>query len=278
MKAAAAGILFLATTIQAALAASVTQPGETVGISTGTPLPEGVYFIDTTNWGVRSTDFERTRLGLTIPVLVWATPAMLFGGRLQLLAATPIIWETVNHRTASGWFNPLLAGQLAWDLGGGFGISYLLGAYIRSDTNIAFDTTSLNQRLGLSYAGNDWTLSANIIYGYQFDRVTETINPDFLNVDLAAIKTFGKWQLGPVAQGSTDLNRPLPTYHKQSQIAVGGLIGYDFGPFTLQAYVTREVYEQSYSGRDTRVWGRIILPLWTAPTAPAPPPAVVTKG
>jgi hypothetical protein len=28
------------------------------------------------------------------------------------------------------------------------------------------------------------------------------------------------------------------------------------------------VYEKNYGGHDTRLWGRVILPLWTAPTAP----------
>ena len=40
------------------------------------------------------------------------------------------------------------------------------------------------------------------------------------------------------AFGSTDLNRPVPTYLKQSQFAVGGLVGYELGPFSVQAYST----------------------------------------
>ena len=61
---------------------------------------------------------------------------------------------------------------------------------------------------------------------------------------------------------------PIAGYAKQSQVAVGGLIGKSFGPAILQAYLTTDVYEKNYGGHDTRLWGRVILPLWTAPTAP----------
>jgi hypothetical protein len=73
-------------------------------------------------------------------------------------------------------------------------------------------------------------------------------------LDLTATKRFGRWEIGAVGFGSTDLNRPIPTYLKQSQFALGGLIGYDFGPLSMQAYVTTDVVENNYGGRDTRGW------------------------
>jgi hypothetical protein len=70
-------------------------------------------------------------------------------------------------------------------------------------------------------------------------------NPDFINVDLTATKKFGKWEFGGVAYGSTYLTRPIVNYQKQSEFAVGGLLRYDIGPVTLQAYVTTEVVEHN---------------------------------
>jgi hypothetical protein len=90
-------------------------------------------------------------------------------------------------------------------------------------------------------------------------------NPDFINIDLTAIKKFGKWQIGPVAYGSADLAHPIGSYQQQAQFAVGGLFGYDFGPLTLQAYATADAVEHNYGGRDTRGWFRMIIPLWTPP-------------
>src|ERR1700758_5882138 len=49
-KLAAAGVLSLCTAAPA-LAGSVTQPGETVGLNTGAPLPQGWYAINTVDWG-----------------------------------------------------------------------------------------------------------------------------------------------------------------------------------------------------------------------------------
>ena len=62
---------------------------------------------------------------------------------------------------------------------------------------------------------------------------------------------------GWVPFGSTDLNSPVDGYLKQSQIAVGGLIGKSFGPVILQAYLTTDVYEKNYGGHDTPVCGDV---------------------
>jgi hypothetical protein len=144
--------------------------------------------------------------------------------------------------------------------------------------DVAFDSTSLNQRFALSYVRDGWSATGNVIWGIHLDDgVTTTVNPDFLNVDFTLTRTLGKWELGPVAFYSTDLNSPFVGYDKQSQIAVGGLIGYNFGPVIGQVYVTTDVWERNYGGRDTRVWGRVIVPLGnpfqTASVAPFP-----TKG
>jgi hypothetical protein len=51
-KLAAVGVLSLCTAAPA-LAGSVTQPGETVGLNTGAPLPQGWYAINTVDWGCK---------------------------------------------------------------------------------------------------------------------------------------------------------------------------------------------------------------------------------
>jgi hypothetical protein len=287
----AATALLSACAAAPALAGSVTQPGETVGIATGAPLPPGLYYVNTMDFGCRDREPLAPKVcsALTIPVVAWSTPVTLLGARLQFLVATPAVLVAVEH-TDSFWgmYNPLVASQLAWDLGNGWGFSYLFGAYLDVNTNVAFSSTSINQRFALSYTSDGWNLTANVIWGIQLDSVTDRpqtspcptpfalrgCNPDFVNVDVTATKKIGKWEIGPVAYGSTDLNRPIVGYQKQSQIAVGGLIGYDFGPLTLQTYITTEVTENNYGGRDTRGWARLILPLNNLFTQPAPAPLV----
>jgi hypothetical protein len=271
-KLALSGVLTVFTAVSA-LAGSVTQPGETVGAAAGAPLPPGFYFLDTSDWGVRDTS-PNTAVGVTIPVLYWSTPWTIFGARLQFLVATPAVEVGVNNTSyVDGMYNPFLGGQLAWDLGGGFGFSYMLGAYIGVKTPVGFDSSSLNQRFALSYTANGWNLTANTIWGIQSQAVTTTVNPDFVNVDLTATKKFGKWELGAVGFYSSDVSSPVPGYARQSQFALGGLVGYDFGAVILQAYLTRDVAESNYGGFDTRVWGRIVIPLGNPFATPASAPA-----
>jgi hypothetical protein len=289
-KLAAAGALSLWTAVPA-LAGSVTQPGETVGLNTGAPLPQGWYVINTVDWGCRNTNPQHTCVGVTIPVVAWSTPWTILGARVQLLGAWPAVEVGVHDTTYfAGLYNPLVAGQLAWDLGYGWGFSYLLGAYIDYKGPTAWSDTSLNQRFALSYTGNDWAATANVIWGIHLDSVTDRAqlspcpfvsptlplngcNPNFINVDLTVGRSFGKWQVAWVGYYSTDLNTPVLGYQKQSQFAMGGLLGYDFGPLVLQGYLTTDVYEKNYGGRDVRGWARIVLPLQSifgAPPAPAP--------
>jgi opacity protein-like surface antigen len=276
----------------AAMAGSVTQPGETVGLAAGAPLPQGLYFVDTGDWGVRNTS-PGSQLGVNIPVLAWSTPWTLFGGRFEVVAAAPELEAGTFGGVGTGsynasFYNPALLGFLAWDLGNGFNFSYALGGYFQVDAPLAWSSSSLNQRFALTYNANGWDLTANAVWGIQFDQVTGSpqvspcpapfgisgCNPDFVNLDLTATHTFGKWEIGAVGFGSWDVSTPITGYLRQSQFALGGLVGYNFGPVVLQAYLTSTVYEQNYGGNDTRIWARLIVPLWTPP---APPP-LVTKG
>jgi len=58
-----------------------------------------------------------------------------------------------NTSSNASVYNPALFGQLAWDLGNGFGFSYALGAYIGIDQSVAWSSTSLNQRFALDAGG-----------------------------------------------------------------------------------------------------------------------------
>ena len=285
MNVAAAGALSMCIGISTAFAGSVTQMGSTMGVPAGEPLPPGLYFSNTADWGCRNSAPESC-LGITIPVLTWSTPWTFLGARVQAIAIAPLIEIGVaNTSYNASLYNPALLGQLAWDLGYGFSFSYALGAYADVHEPVANSSTSLNQRFGLTYLHDDWDLTANVIYGIQFSSFNNRpqispcpaplsfngCNPNYVNVDLTAVKTIGKWQVGPVAYGSTDLTRPVFSYQKQSQIAVGALLGYDFGPVLLQGFATTEVVENNYGGRDTRGWFRVSVPLWTPPAAPQTP-------
>jgi len=271
-----------------ALGGSVTEPGETLGLPNGAPAPPGIFLANEANYGCRGTSPQHACALVDVPLIAWSTPWKIFGGRL-VFAASPAPAASVsilNTTSSAGVADPFVSGILAWNLGHDWGFSYLLGAYIEYNSPVTYSSSSLNQRFALTYLGNGWDLTANVIWGVQFDPVSTKpegfpcpvslafpangCNPNFLNVDLTATKRFDKWELGPVAFYSTDLNTPVPGYLKQSQFAVGGLIGYWFGPAIMQAYVTTDVYERNYGGRETRLWTRIIVPILDQPRPAAP--------
>jgi hypothetical protein len=278
---ATAVVLSMCMGISTALGGSVTQPGELIGLPSGMPLQPGLYFADTLDWGCRASTPTHC-LGITIPVVTWSTPWTFLGARVQFFTVTPFIEAGTQNNYNASLYNPALFGQLAWDLGNGFGFSYALGSYVGVSEPVGWSSTSLNQRFALSYTANGWNLTANVVYGIQLDSVTNrpqispcpapfdlnSCNPDFINVDLTASKKFGKWEFGAVAYGNADLTSPIASYQKQSQFAAGGLVGYDFGPVTLQAYATTDVVEHNYAGRNTRGWFRMIIPLWKPEAAP----------
>ena len=74
-----------------AQAQTTTVPGEQVGLAVGAPLPEGIYAVDTFTY--RRTDVRNTPdTGVNIPVLVWSTPLVPFGGRVEVLVAPPTVF------------------------------------------------------------------------------------------------------------------------------------------------------------------------------------------
>ena len=273
-KWAAAAVLSIGAAAPA-LGGSVTRPGDTVGAAVGMPLPPGFYFQNQLTEDYRDTSPHGTAVLDDVPVLVWSTPWTILRGRLVLSTApvVPVYFHIYDTVSKSGLFNPYMGAQLAWDLGHNFGVSYLLGGYIDIGSPVGYSSDSLNQRFALSYTGNGWDLTANTIWGIQFDSVTSgpKVNPDFLNVDLTATKRFAKWEVGLVGGYSTDLNAPIAAYKKQSQFQLGPLVGYYFKQAVVQAYLTTDVYEKNYGASLISGNVRITIPLGNPP----PPPRAI---
>ncbi len=295
--AAAGAVAFLAA---GANAGSLEPPGWTAGIALGAALPEGAYFIDTaTVGGWRGIDTNKASLGINVPLIAWSTPWTLpGGGRVEVLAAAPEITggvpalgTTWSGRDYTEFYNPAGFAGAAWDLGGGFGFSAFIGGWAPVDNQLrlfGFDSWVLSERANLSYVANGWKLAANLSFGQPGHSEVPTafnaagykgsqILPSYFNYDLTATKTIGKWEIGLVGFGSADTskdawNNALYGAGKQSQFALGGLVGYSFTGITLQTYLTRDVVSNNYynvtdgsRSYDTRIWTRAIVPLWNPP-------------
>lgn len=265
---------------EVAQAGSAAQPGQTIGLPTGAQLPVGLYFVNLSSFGVRDTSPASSESNVNLPTLAIATPWTLLGARLQFFFTQPVVASSPRGGPyQSGIGQPLLAGQLAWDLGNDFGVSYLFGGYLPIQTRFLTQSASLTHRFALSYTGQGWNLTANLLYGVFLDTRSPsgTLYPDYMNLDLTMTKKFGSWQIGAVAFGSTDLPTGVASYRPQGQIAVGGLVGYNFGPVNLQAYLTHDVVERNYGGREVRGWLRAIVPLYQDKNEVEPGRTLVTR-
>ena len=69
-------------------------------------------------------------------------------------------------------------------------------------------------------------------------------------------------------QASTGYMPYLQTGPGYSQFTGGAfaggsaIVGYNFGPVNLQAYVTRDVVQRNYAGLETRGWLRVTVPIY----------------
>jgi hypothetical protein len=283
MAALAFGGLALGATTTASHANSEIQPGITTGIALGAPLPEGIFVIQMPNYGYRDSTPGVNVAALVPAWIIWSTPWTLFGGHIMFDAASPMPNVNVHGVLNRGGFaNPIIDSQIKWDLGNGFFGGFQAGVYLPvenelSSLGIARNFASFQALGAVSYLKDGWNLTGTFIYGTGRSgdafSAAGSYAPDWINVDITATKKFGKFEFGLVGFGSADLDSPVPGYAKQSQIALGGLVGYDFGPVNLQLKFTRDVMEQNYGGYDTRGWANIIVPLWVA----APPAPVVAK-
>ncbi len=138
----------------------------------------------------------------------------------------------------------------------------------------------------IAYLANNWAISANFFYDINtssqglcclFDSTYTTGN--LFYGDLAALYKFGKWSIGPVASfevqttadtttswgpgGCTAANAAAaagfyrivvnpyfgngPYCGSVADVAIGGLIGYDFGPVDFQLWITDTIVAQDFA-------------------------------
>jgi hypothetical protein len=172
----------------------------------------------------------------------------------------------------SGMFNTyIVPGELSWKFGtSGFAFKTGLGIYVPSGTetgllklgNVGAPYYTFQPEAILSYLGNGYNLTAAVYEEFNTaNQVTGYTSGNILHADFTATKTFGKWTIGPVAYyigqqtndtcpvscfltySSHGLTSPLLTNSAQRTDvwAVGGLLGYDFGPAAVSIWATQEI-------------------------------------
>ncbi len=286
---AAVGAAALAFTMSGTAKAQIVgQPCETCGVALGAPLPEGVFFVDLEDYGKR--DGQANRLGVNIPISVWSTPFSFYNTRLEVLAAIPVFTH-IDGPTANrvDLYSQGLLFALAHDFGNGFNAAIIGGPRGADNFTQAGRGAIADLRASISYVKDGFNATVTANYGGNLGGKLTVVNgaltgfDDNIFIDYTLTKKFNKFEVGVIGYYQTDINGPVV---RQRSLAVGGLIGYDFGKFTLQAYATREVYVRNggyglgqpsltagagiNNDYDTRGYIRFVVPLYVAPTAPTP--------
>lgn len=183
------------------------------------------------------------------------------GGTYDFAAAVPFVSASAGapvDNSPSGVHNAFFANELSWRFGdSGFFLKAGLGVYAPTGTlegpaglgNIGNPWWTIQPNLVFSYLNDGWNLTANI-----FDEIN-TANSrtgyrtgDIFHAEFTATKTIGKWTLGPVAYyvGQITNDRSSSFYGGAINVnrydiwAAGGMIGYDFGPVSLNVWGTQE--------------------------------------
>jgi hypothetical protein len=200
----------------------------------------------------------------------------LLGATYAAVVVLPLydiaVGAPVNVQPA-GMHNTYIApAELSWKLGdSGWFIKAGLGMYVPDGSiqgpaglsNVGNPWWTFQPEFIVSYLKDGWNLTANTFMDFNTkNSVTGYRSGDILDVEFTATKTIGKWTFGPVgyvaAQVSDDTSSAYYNYainaNSYTRIAAGGLIGYNFGPASLNVWVTDEFYATA-SGKTPLVRG-----------------------
>jgi hypothetical protein len=190
--------------------------------------------------------------------------------------------------------------ELSWKFGdSGFNVKIGLAMYVPDGniigplglSNVGNPWWTFQPELILSYLKDGWNISVFLYEEFMTRNFVDNYqNGDIFHVDFNVLKTIGKWTFGPVGYYVAQPNSDTPSAQnpvnggRQDRFAIGGLIGYDFGPASVSVWGTDEIWQRTRGGtpnafgQDTAIgtegftiFGTLSYRLW-APEAPAPEP------
>jgi hypothetical protein len=258
-----------------------TKPGVLIGASAGVPPPGIYMFNQVFTYqanlvgpGVKTALGGNTRVGdqaaVDVQGFLFVPGWTILGATYDALIVQPFVMGSLGgpfNIQESGVHNTYIVPiELSWKLAdSGFAIKSGLGIYVPDGTQHGF-TGGGYSSIGdpywtfqpefiISYLKDGWNLSAAIYDEINTrNTITQYKTGNILHADFTATKTIGKWTFGPVAyyygQVSDDSCSAITCGYVTGTLlnpqrfdiwAVGGLVGYNFGPAALSVWATQEV-------------------------------------
>ncbi|MGO9356330.1 MAG: transporter [Xanthobacteraceae bacterium] len=276
-----------------------TKPGITIGPGAGAP-PPGLYMFDQvftyqsnlTGPGGNALGNPAVNAAVEASGLLFVPGWTFLGGTYDAVLVQPFIMDYVGAINQSG---PALFGQsgihntfivpgeLSWKLGtSGFSVLVGLGIYAPNGSisgpaglnNVGNPWWTFQPNLKLSYLKDGWNLTANLYEEINTkNSIDNYTSGDIFHADFTFTKTIGKWTVGPVAyyvaQVTNDTNGGTmygggTGTNRYDIWAVGGLIGYEFGPVGLTVWALDEVSAHASNGGTAAAGAESITKGWTA--------------
>ena len=297
---------------------TATPPGAFIGSSAGVP-PPGIYMFNqvftvqtnVTGPGIAGAP-GNGHIGVQAAVdaqgFLFVPGWTFLGATYDAVIVVPWVMDSVGspiNTQASGMFNTYIVPvELSWQLGAsGFAVKTGLGIYLADGTstginglgNVANPYYTFQPELILSYLEDGWNLTVAMYDEINTEnQITHYTTGNIFHADFTATKTIGKWTLGPVAYyigqvtddscGVGCIGSTFFHAQRYNRWAVGGLLGYNFGPASLSVWAATDVFADAKNdaalaafGADpsttisgTTVFATLSYRLW-APEEPAKP-------
>jgi hypothetical protein len=253
-------------------------PGLVVGNAATAP-PPGLYMFNQVftynpqivGPGAPSVGGLRTNVNVDAEAsgLVWVPGWHFLGADYDAVIAQPFLTSSVGNPidvVQSGIHNTLIVPiELSWKLGNGFFAKAGFGAYVPDGTvsgpsglgSVGAPWWTFQPNLVVSYLNGGWNLTANMFEEINTrNTMTGYTSGDVLHAEFTAVKTIGKWTIGPVAYyvGQVTDDKSSGFYggainvNRYNIWAAGGLVGYNFGPAQLNVWAFDEVAANASGG------------------------------
>jgi hypothetical protein len=290
------------------------QPGITIGLPVGALPPPGLYGATTATFfsmhvydqsgqstGIVIRDYEDVVELLYVPDIPQFLGATYGASIVQPIRAVSIglPHPIPNSGTYNSFgivdtvINPL---TLSWNLQVGLFVSFSAifyppdGTYSSANVaNVGRHYFTFEPGFGISYLAGGWNITLHPVLDFSATNPANGYRSgNVFEMDYTFAHTFGAFNFGVGGTLTTQFTNDtlngvtlanIPGVHgygnRASEFSVGPVFGYDFGPVTLTAYYTRDVYVRNYAGGN-KFYARLNFPF--SSTAPAKAEAAHSSG
>jgi hypothetical protein len=244
---------------------SLVERGVAIGYSFASKRKPGIVYHNINSYGSQPRGDNKPSMNTIseIPIFIVRSKQKYLGGQLILHLVPPTLIfdkgsgdpfkrESVNAKWHGGTYNPFGAAGIAWDLPLGWGFSNSVGWFVPWDgSNFAYHGWSFIDAIAFGhFKEREHNLTGILFIGIpgEDSKFHHKGDNNFINFNLTATRTFKeKYEIGGLLYYTSDFGpQVLPVIPKQTQLAVGGLVGYHADNWFVQAWYGHDVSQENY--------------------------------